>query len=75
MVGRVGTLLVEADRQIPGTIDPTNGQVQSGELPDPQVDDVLDDLAELVLRMKGDVIVVPREHMPTDTGAAATFRY
>lgn len=73
--GRVGTLLVEADRQIPGTIDYTSGLVQSGELIDPQVDDILDDLAELVLRMKGEVIVFPAERMPTDTGAAATFRY
>ena len=52
-VGRVGTLLVEADRQILGTIDPTTGQIQLGELTDHQVDDILDDLAELVLQMKG----------------------
>ncbi len=97
--GRVGILLVEADRQIPGKIDPATGRIESkdladstarwdlrerhrkagqtlpGDLTDPEVDDVLDDLAELVLRMKGDVVVVPVERMPSATGAAATYRY
>jgi hypothetical protein len=73
--GRVGTLLVEDDRQIPGKIDRATGRIQSGDLSDPEVDDVLDDLAELVLRMKGDVVVVPVERMPSATGAAATYRY
>ena len=39
------------------------------------VDDVLDDLAELVLRTKGDVVVVPTERMPSTTGAVAIYRY
>jgi hypothetical protein len=73
--GRVGTLLVEDDRQIPGKIDRATGRIQSGNLSDPEVDDVLDDLAELVLRMKGEVVVVPVERMPSATGAAATYRY
>jgi hypothetical protein len=73
--GRVGTLLVEADRQIPGAIDRATGRIQSGDLADPTVDDVLDDLAELVLRTTGDVVVVPVERMPSATGAAATYRY
>lgn len=73
--GRVGTLLVEAGRQIAGKIDHATGRIQSGDLSNPEVDDVLDDLAELVLRMKGDVVVVPVERMPSDTGVAATYRY
>jgi len=73
--GRVGVLLVDDDRQIPGTIDSATGRIQSGDLSDPEVDDVLDDLAELVLRMKGEVVVVPADRMPSATGAAATYRY
>ncbi len=73
--GRVGTLLVEDDRQVPGTIDRATGRIQSGALSDPEVDDVLDDLAELVLRMKGEVVVVPAERMPSKTGVAATYRF
>jgi hypothetical protein len=56
---RVDTLLVEADRLIPG----------------PAGDDLLDDLAELVLQRGGHVVVVPAADMPTTTGLAATFRF
>jgi hypothetical protein len=73
--GRVGTLLVEDDRQIPGRIDPATGRIEPGALSAPDVDDVLDDLAELVLRSKGAVVAVPSERMPSKTGAAAIYRY
>lgn len=73
--GRVGFLLVEADRVVPGKVDANTGQLQSAELADPEVDDVLDDLAELTLRNGGEVVVVPKERMPTTSGAAAVFRY
>jgi len=73
--GRVGTLLVEADRQIAGKIDGATGRIQLGDLSDPEVDDVLDDLAELVLRLKGAVVVVPADRLPSDTGAAAIYRF
>lgn len=73
--GRVGTLLVEDDRQIPGKIDRATGLIQPGNLSNPEVGDVLDDLAETVLRMKGEVVVVPAERMPSTTGAAATYRF
>ena len=73
--GRVGLLLVESDRQIPGRIDRTTGQVQAGDLSDPDFDDLLDDLAELILRMKGDVVIVPSDRMPSGSGAAAIYRY
>ncbi len=56
---RVETLLVEADRILPG----------------PDGDDLLDDLAELVLQRGGQVVVVPAADMPTTTGLAATFRF
>jgi len=73
--GRVGTLLVEADRQVPGHLDSTNGRIEFGDIDHPQVDDLIDDLAELVLNKKGQVVVVPAERMPTATGAAAIYRY
>ncbi|WP_261342071.1 hypothetical protein [Thalassoglobus neptunius] len=41
----------------------------------PEVDDILDDLAELVMSTKGEVVVVPAEQMPSSTGVAATYRY
>ena len=73
--GRVATLLIEADRQIPGRIDAATGDIEFGDLADPEVDEVLDDLGELTLKMGGQVVVVPTEQMPTDTGLAAIYRY
>jgi Bacterial archaeo-eukaryotic release factor family 3 len=75
VAGRVGTLLIEADRQIPGVIDPATGQIEPGDFSHPEIGDVLNDLAEAVVRMKGEVVVVPAERMPSSTGAAATYRY
>ena len=73
--GRVGTLLVQAGRHISGKLHRDTGQIDQAELTDLRVDDVLDDLAEMVLRMDGKVFVVPPEHMPTDQGVAAVYRY
>lgn len=75
VAGRVQVLLVEADRQIAGRVDPVLGRIDAGALCDPEIGDVLSDLAATVLRMKGQVIVVPRARMPSDTGVAATCRF
>lgn len=73
--GRVATLLIEADREIPGRIDPATGAITPGDLGDPRVDDLLDDIGERALRHGGEVVIVPRERMPTETGLAAIFRF
>jgi len=73
--GRVATALIEARREIPGRIDPVTGDIESGDLAHPEVDDVLDDLGTLVVKMGGNVVIVPTEQMPTETGVAAIYRY
>lgn len=73
--GRVATLLIEADRLIPGRIDVAGNRITSCELDNPEVDDVLDDLGEYVLKSGGEVVIVPGERMPTGTGAAAIYRF
>ncbi len=73
--GRIATLLIESDRQIAGRLDGSKGRIEVAELSDPQADDLLDDLGELVEKMGGRVLVIPLERMPTRTGVAATFRY
>jgi len=73
--GRVGTLLVEAERVVPGTIDEESGAFLPGDLDDPEVGDALDDLASSSLLLGADVVVVPAERMPTSTGVAAIYRY
>jgi Bacterial archaeo-eukaryotic release factor family 3 len=75
ITGRVATLLVEADRQLPGRLDDTTGQVEPADPADPTVGDVFNDLAEMALRMNGEVVVVPAERMPTRSGIAALYRY
>jgi hypothetical protein len=70
---RVGTLLVEADRRIAGTVE--GKMPRHADAHDPAAGDILDDLAERVLRTGGQVITVPKGSMPSDTGLAATFRY
>ena len=72
---RVATLLIEAERMIPGQIDLATGKVQFGDPDRPDTDDVLDDLGEQVLRTGGNVVVVPKDDMPSSTGLAATFRF
>ncbi|MBE0567438.1 MAG: hypothetical protein IH621_15890 [Krumholzibacteria bacterium] len=73
--GRVATLLIEMDREIPGRIDAGTGEIAYGDLAHPEVDDVLDDLGTLALKMGGEVVFVPTERMPTKTGIAAIYRY
>jgi hypothetical protein len=73
--GRVATLLIEARREVPGRINAGTGDIELDNLSHPEVDDVLDDLGTLSLRMGGQVVIVPAERMPTQTGIAAVYRY
>ncbi len=73
--GRIATLLIEARRELPGRINAETGDIEIDDLTDPQVDDLLDDLGALALKMGGQVVVVPAERMPTETGVAAIYRY
>jgi hypothetical protein len=73
--GRIDTLLLESDRVIFGKIDRETGAIETSESQNPQVDDVLDDIGELVVEKGGKVVIVPVDKMPTFTGVAAIFRY
>ncbi|MBN1776330.1 MAG: hypothetical protein JW817_07690 [Clostridiales bacterium] len=73
--GRVETILIEEDIVLPGKIDFETGKVRVGDNDDPEFDDILDDLAELVISNGGDVFVLDKDEMPGDTGVAAIFRY
>jgi len=74
--GRVDTLLVEADRIIAARVtNLVTGNTQKKDLSNPEVDDLLDDIGELVIKMGGKMIVMPTEKMPSETGLAAIFRY
>jgi hypothetical protein len=49
--------------------------VEPGDIAHPEIDDILDDLAQIAMRMKGQVVVVPKERMPCTTGAAGIYRF
>ena len=72
---RIDTLLIEADRIEPGKISRENGELIKANLENPDIDDILDDLAEMVLKDRGNVVILPKERIPSTTGAAAIFRY
>ena len=75
IAGRVETLLIDADKRILGHVDSETGHTTTHNGTDAMIDDVLDELGEFVLRTKGEVIVVPSDKMPSDTGLAAIYRY
>jgi hypothetical protein len=85
VAGRVATLLVEADRIEPGRFDRTTGAIEfeSPSTPRParspavalDHDDVLGAVAETVLAHGGTIVAVRRIDMPTESGAAAIYRY
>ncbi|MEO7774921.1 MAG: hypothetical protein ABIT61_09565 [Steroidobacteraceae bacterium] len=75
LAGRIATLLIEADRLIPGNIDTSSGKISTGKSHDPSDGDILDDLGKFVLKNGGKVVIVPAAKMPTQTGAAAIFRF
>lgn len=73
--GRVATLLIESDRIIAGQLEGATGKVETADLSQPHIGDLLDDLGELVTKMGGRVVVLPADRMPVETGLAATYRY
>ncbi len=73
--GRVGSLLVAENARIPGRLDRAHGRIEQASAVGPDADDVVDELAEMVLRMDGQVIALPPEQMPTEAGIAAIYRY
>ncbi len=75
VAGRIDTLLLDADRRVPGRMDAASGAVTLAKLEEPDVDDLLDDIGERVLAAGGEVVLVPSERMPSDTGLAAIYRF
>lgn len=74
--GRVDTLIIEADRIIASRItNLVTGNIQNKDIDNPRVDDLLDDMSELAMRMGGTVTVLSKEQMPSESGVAAIYRY
>lgn len=72
---RIDTVLIESDRVLAGRINRYTGRIESGELSHPEFGDILNDIAEIVINNGGSVIMLPKDRMPSTTGAAATYRF
>jgi len=72
---RVKTIIVEADKILPGKFDGSTGKIEYGNLDKLDYGDVVNSLVISVLRDKGEVVVLPKERMPSDTGVAAIYRF
>ncbi len=72
---RINTVLIESDRIIAGKVNRTTGSIEEGDISDPEFGDLLNDIAEIVIRNGGEVIMLPKDRMPSTTGAAATYRF
>ena len=72
---RVDLILLEADRMIAGKINKETGELKRNSAKGSEFDNILDELAMMVLKFKGEVVILPKERMPSTTGAAAIFRY
>lgn len=73
--GKVWTLLLDSEKRYAGTLDPATGKIVPAKDDSPTAEDVLEELALLVLENGGEVLVLPSEKMPSLTGVAAIFRY
>lgn len=72
---RVGLMLLESDRLLRGDIDMETGEIVKRELSGMGTDDLLNDLTDIVSNGGGEVVMLPKERMPTDSGLAAIYRY
>jgi hypothetical protein len=91
VVGKVATLLIEADRFEAGRFDRDSGAIafapattsaaaaidrsRTGDLPPEVTEDLFGAVAETVLLHGGTVVALARNEMPTESGVAAIDRY
>lgn len=73
--GKIDTLMIEDGKIEAGRINRKNGEIERGQLDDPRFGDVIDDIGELALKSQAEVVVLPKDRMPSTTGIAAIFRY
>ena len=73
--GRVELFLLEEDAKLPGTVNWDTGEITEVTLSDPRVDDVLDDLAEMVISRGGRVRILHAGSLQTASKVGAIYRY
>lgn len=72
---KVEVILLEADRILPGKMTDDLGGVELSEPAARGREDLLDEFAERVIRQRGEVVILDKDEMPTDTGVAVLYRF
>lgn len=72
---KVKALFVEEEKSLFGTFDMETGAVEVFDDTAVGLDDLTDDFAQICYLQDGEVYILDREFMPSDTGVAALFRY
>lgn len=72
---KVETLFIEQDLLIPGAFDPETGALRYGADPLDAADDLTDSFAQAAYLQGGEVYVLEKGSLPSDTGVAALYRY
>lgn len=74
--GKIETLLIEEDRMILGKIISAERRIQFPTVDAEELfDDLLDDLAAMVVEKSGSIMVLQKEQMPHQTGAVSINRF
>lgn len=73
--GKVDTLIVEADRVISGFYNDVNKRIEAGDIEHHVLGDLINQFAKMCMQHKGNVVVLPKDKFPTETGCAAIYRY
>lgn len=73
--GRIEILFVEAEKSISGKFNTESSKLEFGNSGNPASGDVIDQLIHEVWKDKGEVMVLPRDRMPSGTGLAAIYRF
>lgn len=72
--GKIDTILIESDKVIPGYINLATGELEE-ENNKEGANDILNNLAEIVFSNNGEVVLLPKEKMPTEESVAAIYRF
>jgi hypothetical protein len=73
--GRVELLLLEDDARLAGRVDWATGRIDEADVSDSDDDDVLDDLAEMVITRGGSVRMVDAGSLKSESKLGALYRY
>ncbi len=73
--GRVELLLLEEDAHLPGHVDWQTGRITETDLNQADVDDAIDDIAEMVISRGGSVRILRKGSLKNDSKIGAIYRY